>query len=306
MDSPDPTPLPYRYRAYGLAIHSDLELPELAPDTADDREVVVRRRQISRPYAEPPANITFQFEPQSQYLAWTNVGRYLISGKHQIGVDPAPGASEPLVRLPLVGPVMALLLHLRGLLVLHASAVAIGDRSAIFLGDKQAGKSTTAAALVAAGHRLLTDDTLAIDFTSSGQPLIVPGFPQIKLSLDAAAAVADDRREAQPPPYEGFEKRQHRLVDRFSHDRTTPTRIYVLARGADAAFTPLTPDKALMSLVRYSYVKRFGAHALGDTAGRHLQQCAALASSVRMGRLELPGNLGRLDEAVRLVEHDLA
>ena len=52
MDSLDPTPLPYRYRAYGLAIHSDLELPELAPETGDERDVVIRRRQISRKPSE--------------------------------------------------------------------------------------------------------------------------------------------------------------------------------------------------------------------------------------------------------------
>jgi hypothetical protein len=306
MNSLDmPRPL-HRYRAYGLAIHSGLELPELCPDKAYDADVVVRRRPITRPYPKPPAATLFEFGAETQYLAWRNVARYLIRDQRQIDVDAAPEASEPLVRLPLIGPVMALLLHLRGLLVLHASAVAIGDRSVIFLGDKQAGKSTTAAALVAAGHRLLTDDTLAIDFPQTGVPRIVPGFPQIKLSLDAAAAVVDDGRQVQPSPFRGFEKRQHRLVDRFSHEYVAATRVYVLARGAKAAVTPLTPTEALMSLIRFSYVTRFGARGHGEAAAKHLNQCAALADAVEVGRLELPESLSRLEEAVRLVEGHLA
>jgi hypothetical protein len=305
MNNQEQTLPSYRHRAYGLAFHSDLELPEFHRDFMEGADVVIRRRRIDRPYPEPPAATSFQLDGATKFLAWRSVGRYLIHDQHQIDVDPAPGASEPLVRLPLVGPVMALLLHLRGFLVLHASAIAIGDRSAIFLGDKQAGKSTTAAALVAAGHRLLTDDTLAIDFEPSGHPWIVPGFPQIKLSNDAAIAVADGGRQPQPPPFEGFEKRQHLLVDRFSHDRVAMTRVYVLVRGDKAAATSLKPPEALMALVRYSYIKRFGSQALGDTAGRHLEQCAALASSVEVNRLETPASLDRLDEVVRLIEGHL-
>ena len=118
---------------------------------AGDADVVIHLCPVRRRYPQAPATTTFEFEGETQYLAWRNVARFLIKGKRQIDVDPAPGAEEALVRLPLVGPVIALLLHARGLLVLHASAIAIGDQSAIFLGDKQAGKSTIAAALVAAG-----------------------------------------------------------------------------------------------------------------------------------------------------------
>ena len=46
----------------------------------------------------------------------------------------------------LVGPVLGLLLRLRGVVCLHGSAVAIGDRGIIFVGAEGAGKSTTAAA----------------------------------------------------------------------------------------------------------------------------------------------------------------
>lgn len=298
---------PHGYRAYGLAFRSDLVMPELRPDATGRADVAIRLRPIARPFPLAPAGTTFEFGRDTHFLAWRSVGRFLIHGARQIDVDPAPDVGEPLLRLPLVGPVMALLLHLRGMLVLHASAIAVGERSAIFLGDKQAGKSTTAAAMVAAGHRLLTDDILAIDFPLAGLPRIAPGFPQIKLSLDAAAAVVDDRLEPQPPPFPGFEKRQHRLVDRFSHDRVAPSRIYVLTRGDKAAVTPLAPGEALTALIRFSYVTRFGARALrGDAAVTHMKQCAALAGAASVSRLEVPGSLDRLDEAVRLVEEELA
>lgn len=299
--------IPHRYRAFGLAICSDLALPELESDDAEVADVAIRLRTIGRPLPETPRSVLFEFGPDSQYLAWLRVGGFLIRGVGDIDIHPAPGVDEPLLHLPLLGPVMALLLHLRGLLVLHASAVEMANRSAIFLGDKRAGKSTTAVALVAAGHRLLADDVLAIDFSASDSPKIVPAFPQLKLDLKAAETILEDDAVILPPVIPGFEKWQHRLTDHFSHASVPPTHIYVLARGSNAALTPLTAQDALTALIRFSFVTRFPAAALSRAAaGAHFRQCAALADSVRVCRLEVPSGLDRLGELVRLVESDLA
>lgn len=298
---------PYRYRAYGLAFRSDLALPELEPDEAEAPDVTVRLGSIDRPMPAPPAGTRFEFGPQDQYLAWLMVGRFLIRNGGEIIVDPVAEAAEALVRMPLLGPVMAVLLHLRGMLVLHASAVAIGGHSAIFLGDKQAGKSTTAAALVGAGHRLIADDVLAIQFPETDGPSIAPGFPHLKLDTDVAAAVIGDGATALPLAHPSLEKRQHRLTEPFSHARVRPARIYVLSRGSVAASTSLAVGEALTALIRFSYITRFGANAFkGEMSGVHLRQCAALAGSIGVSRLDVPSGIDRLGDVVRLVEGDVA
>ena len=298
---------PHGYRAYRLAMRSDLALPELEPDPAETADVTIRLRAVPRPMPEPPAGTSFEFAADTQYLAWLRVGRFLIREARDIDIDPAPDAGEPLLRLPLLGPVMAVLLHFRGMLVLHASAIAMGGRSAVFLGDKQAGKSTTAAALVAAGHRLVADDVVAVDSAASGGPWIAPAFPQLKLERDAATSLIGDRAIALPPVLPGFEKRQHRLTERFSHSRVAPTRIYVLARGPQAAAIPLLPGDALGALIRFSYITRFGTRALnGAAVAMHFKRCAELVDAVKVCRLEVPTGLDRLGELVKLVEEDLA
>jgi hypothetical protein len=73
--------------------------------------------------------------------------------------DPAIAAKLRTSTIP------ALLNHLRGALVLHASAVAIGAQAAAFIGDSGAGKSTLAFALstfVPGVSALLSDDCLSI------------------------------------------------------------------------------------------------------------------------------------------------
>jgi hypothetical protein len=292
------------YRTYGLAIRSELPLPELEPMAPGPEDVTIRFAPTGRPV--PATGSAFEFGADTQYLAWSGAGAFRIRGAREIDIERGQETEDRLLALPLLGPVMAMLLHLRGKLVLHASAVASGDRGAIFLGDKRAGKSTTAAALVAAGNRLLTDDVLALDTMPTGGLGILPAYPQIKLARDSAQAIAIDAI-VEPRLHHAIDKRQHRLTHGFSHASTAATRIYVLQRGAEAKVTAMPVQTALLALMRFSYVTRFeGAALKGASAAAHLRLCAELASSTGVRQLVIPDGLHRLDELVGLVERDLA
>ncbi|MER8657052.1 serine kinase [Mesorhizobium sp. M0847] len=293
------------YRAYGLTIGSQVELPELEPSAPAAVDVVITVGPIDLPKPSPETGTAFRFEARQQYLAWQTVGAFLITDACRIEVEPAPNVDDALLAFPLLGPVMALLLHQRGLLILHASAIAVGGKSAVFMGDKGAGKSTIASAMIRAGHRLLTDDVVALDLTD--RPMIVPGFPQLKLAADAAAAFPIRQAEIRPQVHAAIDKMQHRLHAGFAADAVPATRIYILERSDKAAITPLPGIGALPAIIKFSYVTRFGRPALvGDFATTHLRQCAALASQIGVCRLEVPTGLDRICEAVALIENDLA
>ncbi|UDL92537.1 serine kinase [Mesorhizobium sp. PAMC28654] len=295
------------YKAYGLTIASDVSLPELEPTAPAAVDVLIHVGPIDLPKPSPELGSDFRFEADRQYLAWQAVGAFLISDACRIDVEPAPGVDDALIAFPLLGPVMALLLHQRGLLILHASAIAVGGKSVIFMGDKGAGKSTTAGAMIRAGHELLTDDVVALDMTRSDKAMIVPGFPQLKLAADAASAIALDDVEVRPQVHPAIDKAQHRLLGGFSHDRVPATRIYILERGERAAISPLPTIAALPAIIKFSYVTRFGRPALvGDAAALHLGHCARLADQVGVCLLEVPTGLDRIGEAVDLIERDLA
>ncbi|WP_296744349.1 serine kinase [Mesorhizobium sp.] len=294
------------YKAYGLTVSSQVALPELEPTTpaTPDIEIAVRPIDFPRASSEGAA---FRFEPERQYLSWQAVGGFLIDGTNRIDVEPAPGIDDALLAFPLLGPVMALLLHQRGLLVLHASAINVGGRSVIFMGDKGAGKSTTAGAMIRAGHRLLTDDVVALDLSDARRPTVLPGFPQLKLAADAAGAIRIEDAEVRPQVHPQIDKAQHRLHKGFSAEAVPVSRIYMLERGERAAIAPLPAAGALPTIIRFSYVTRFGREALvGDFASTHLRQCAELAGRIGVCRLEVPAGLERIDEAVALIERDLA
>jgi hypothetical protein len=295
------------YKAYGLVIGSEVALPELEPTAPATPDLEIAVGPVDFPGAASRDATAFRFEPTRQYLSWQAVGTFMISDAKRIHVDPAPGVDDPLLAFPLLGPVMALALHQRGLLVLHASAIEVDGKSVIFMGDKGAGKSTTAGAMIRAGHRLLTDDVVALDLSDPERPMILPGFPQLKLAADAAGAIRLEQAEVRPQVHPQIDKAQHRLSDGFAAEAVPVSRLYVLERGARAAISPLTGGAALPAIIKFSYVTRFGRQALpGDLAAAHLRQCARVAGQIGVSRLEVPAGLARIDEAVAAIEADLA
>lgn len=296
------------YFAFGLTISSHVALPELSPSELTGREpdLTIGLASCGRPLPAWDAGVVVDLDPSGRhYLAWPGVAAFRFDGLRRIDVEPYPDVPMSFLAFPLLGPVFGLLLYLRGLAVLHASAVEIHGVTAAFVGDKLAGKSTTAGAFIGAGHRLLTDDLLAIDLVDPIVPRILPAFAQLKLSDESSTAVPLSNAEALPLAYDGFTKRQYRLAaSSFSHRQLRLDHVFILDRGGDTpAIDPLHGFDALGGLMRFSYVSRFGKALLGGRdEAEHLQRFARVSRQIGVSRLRIPADLSRLDETVRLVE----
>ncbi len=84
------------------------------------------------------------------------------------------------VSIPLRGVVMGVVMQLRGLSCLHASAFEMHGRAVALCGPSTSGKSTTAAALAKRGHAILTEDVLPL-LCREGAFLAQPSFPVLTL-----------------------------------------------------------------------------------------------------------------------------
>ena len=151
-----------------------------------------------------------------------------MSGGCDIIIDASSEANPRLIRLYLLGPILAPALHQRGLLVLHASAIRIDGQAIAFVGDKGMGKSTMAAAFRARGYSLVADDLVAIDI-SGDVPMAYPGFPQLKL-FPGSAALLDPRPGELPKVHPELDKRSCRSDEGFRTDRLPLREIHVFAR----------------------------------------------------------------------------
>ena len=124
-------------RLFGMRIRSDIPLPGPKAELGDEPDLVIELGQVEEP-AIPGQEIVA--DDQGTTLTIEGIARYRISDGRRIIVQPALGVPEANVRLFLLGSAMGLLLHQRGLMPLHASAVEIEGRAVAFTGASGAGK----------------------------------------------------------------------------------------------------------------------------------------------------------------------
>lgn len=285
-----------RYRAYGLTIESDIALPELDEADSGGADLVIRLAAVSGPTPSADNLRLVEFSGRDIYFAWNGLGRISVRDCRHVAVDPVAGLDHAVLGLVLLGPVMAAVLHGRGDIVLHGSSVAVDEnRAVVFLGDNGTGKSTLAAACISAGHEIVNDDVIAI-VPPSGQILIRRGFPAMKLSRAALDAVMPSPGFVLPATSPDAAKLRLRLP-RIKMDPLKLSHIFVLERGADFAVRPLGPSGRLETLMRYSYMPKFGPQGLsGVRASEHFAACAAMADQLAMSVLKVPNSLNALME----------
>lgn len=293
----------YYYDTYGFTVRSEIPLPELRSSAGEAADATICCECISwSPTVVAADGTSFRLAATEAYLYWQDVGTFLVRNGNEIIVDPLPGVEDRIIRLPLLGTVLAVLLHQRGHLVLHASAVVVGEKVAVFLGAKGQGKSTLAAALYARSHALLTDDLVALSAETAERWMILPGFPQFKLWPDAASSLGDDPALL-PTLAAGFAKRARHANEQFAPRPVPLGQIFVLGVGPAPRLQQLQPQQALLELIANSYMARFGRELLqGPAAAAHLSLCAELVRRIPISLLERPRSLALLSETAGLVE----
>lgn len=300
----------YNYSAYNIGIQSELPLPELESSAGAAPDVTIRFDRLSwSPSQEATFDEELCFEVASDdaHFFWEGLGKFRVSRGTEIVIDPAADVEERLLRLPLLGTIIAVLMHQRGRLVMHASAVAIDGEAIIFVGNKGRGKSTMAATLYGRGHQLIADDVVALSVNGEGHPMVMPGFPQFKLYPEAAISSLGNDDEPLPELAEGYEKCGRRVTDRFAQEPIPLRSVYVLEGGTVASIEQLGPQAAVLALIANSYMARFGKQLLrGGEASSHLRQCTRLIGQVPVYRLKRPGSLLLLPAIGQLVEEHLS
>lgn len=299
--------MPYFYSAYGLTLQSEIKLPELNSTLATDADVYIQFGSLSAiPLQTENTPHCYQNTDAGMYLYWQGVGTFLIRAGQEVRIDLETNLDEDRLRLFILGAVMGVILHQRGFLVLHASAVALEGAAIAFIGHKRWGKSTMAATLHNRGHSLIADDVVALDVQPQHPVRVQPAFPQIKLWPDAVTCIGKTPEDL-PRLGARLEKRNHQLSTGFMADILPLKHIYVLGQGDDIEIVPLQAQDILQHLMQNSYVTRFDQELLQEQGATHFKQLTVLAQQVPLSRLLRPASLGLLPDIATLVEeHTLA
>jgi hypothetical protein len=296
----------YFYNVYGLGIDSTLALPELVAGEAASDVVLLRMGKVQQlPPLMDGTGIGFCANPDEACYWFEGVGVFLIRKGSEVIIDPAPGVEDRVLRLPILGPVLTVLMHQRGRLVLHASAIEAAGEAVAFMGASGQGKSTLAAVLESRGYAIVADDKTALDVTGSSC-MVFPDCPRLKLWPDSIGYLGETPEDL-PQLHPLCEKRSRPLTRDFAQ-RPLPLRcIYLLSRGATPAIELCRPQEALSEIMRNWAGARFGEELLRvSNIASFFLQCATLTKKIAVYRLRRPASLAALSQVVDLVEEHLA
>lgn len=282
MTFPDPTQA-YNYVAYGLRLSSNLPILGLLTTSQIDL-ADVRIRLGTLPSANSSNKFTAKLryasahrarEGQPELQIWDVENGEFLRMQYSDGIEfwldrnlatlwahwPISSSVQDALNY-LVGPILGLLLRLRGIVCLHASAVSINDRAVVFVGCEGAGKSTTAAAFARRGCAVLSDDIVPLIECGDGFHT-VPAYPRVNLWPDSVALLYGSP-DALPAISLDWDKRclsLGRADGAQFEERPLPLgAIYVLGEstgGSEKVVEIISQKRALIMLVGNTYATNF-------------------------------------------------
>lgn len=244
--------------------------------------------------------------PDREVLRITDVADFHL-WPDRIVAHPAAAEPSPLIEIHLLGTVLSYWLERRGLVTLHASAVEIAGRAAVFASTHGGGKTGLAAALLQAGHPLLSDDLLPVE-ERDGTFLGRPGYPQMRMWPDEAAWFLGSH-EHLPIVHPELSKRRVPVgpggLGTFHGSPLPLACIYLPERteGEALEIREVSPRDALIELLRHSFSPRL-VEAAGLQPAR-FQHLSNLVLQVPVKRLRYPSGFDRLPGVAEAVRRDL-
>lgn len=300
----------YFYSAYGINISSEIYIPELSGGEREDSQVKIRYGKVENPIPNSKKYSSVLERCKGGFLCYINkVGGVKVKDGSKIIASPESRSTETGFRFLVSGVALGLLLHLRGRTTLHASAAAIQGRAVAFIGHSGTGKSTTAAALHARGHPIVTDDLLVLN-TNGNSVQAYPGFPHLKLTPESIAKSVNEDPDCIPKIDPKGPKHSFAAEKNFLEDPLPLQCIYALdyqEESADADTTsPYSEEvqgkEAIIELVRNSYIARlFPEEAISE---QHLKCSAGLSKTVPVRRLHRKKSLGDLPNLASFIEQE--
>ena len=325
---------PYSYVIYGLRLASNQSIPRLdpiesTPNTPQDISVNFDAddTQFTQDVAEETPWYVSDICDENGIPAlkiWkrNNSGGYRIHYSHgltfylnasltDISIRYAAPMERPMEQNDvadfLLGPVLGVVLRLRGVICLHASAVAFKGKAIAFVGAPGAGKSTTAALFARKGHSILSDDIASL--VERGPSFcVLPAFPYLNLWPETVSMLTgEDKPVSESPAVDKLRVPLESSGSRLECEALPLAAIYILSNRSGDSHAPfieaLPPQDALMSLVANTY-----GNTILDTTMRaqEFRVLGQIAESLPIRNLFARSGTAQLGRLYDLVCEDLA
>ena len=290
----------YRYKAFGLIIQSEIELPEL-PTALGETDVTVSLGVVPTTLTNPTfIGVRFESSPNEFLLRIEHIASYYVVNGNHITVAINPNTDDEEVRLFLLGSAFGALIHQRGHLPFHGSSININNSAVIFSGHSGAGKSTLAAAFYKKGYPILSDDVSVITMSEENTPVVQPGYPQMKLWSDSIKRLGED-----PSSFKKIRKRveKHNVpVVQYYQKEPIPLHNIFIIVSSNLGELKVEHIKGLekFNLLR-NHTYRFNFIVGQQMQTNHFNFITTLSKQVNVFRLTRPTGKFVFDEMINLI-----
>jgi hypothetical protein len=320
----------FRYPVFGLSLRSNLPIPaltcsdlpkdtpevelhlgifpelELSPGDARVLSKMIYVSSYTDQFGEPALRAWEAADGALVHLAYSDGNQFWLdrAGRTIWAVWSERSSLENATSY-LLGPVLGLVLRLRGIICLHASAVAFGESSVAFVGPAGAGKSTTAAAFAKLGRGVVSDDIVGL-VEREGVFHVLPAYPHLCLWPESVNMLYGSP-DALPQPIHDWEKRQLALGENGTSFERHPLplrAIYILGerrQNAAPLVSAISEREVLLSLVANTYATNLIDRTL---RGTEFEVLSRLISGVPVRMIQASGDPDRIGDLCRLIKSD--
>ena len=251
---------------------------------------------------EPNKSLRFDYSDGMQFIVAADTYEVWATWPSTLTVDDAA--------IYLLGPILGIILRLRGVICLHASAVSLGDQAVAFVGPAGFGKSTTAALFAQQGHSIMCDDLVAL--SCKEQVFVQSAYPRLRL-WPSAVNFLYGSPDALPKLVDSdplWDKCYLDLVNCANDFQIRPlplAAIYILEQRSEHFTAPtiedVTANDALISLVANTYANYFLDKKMRSAEFKTL---ARIVSEIPIRRLVPHADPQRLPDLYQAVVNDFA
>lgn len=293
----------YKYKVYGLALNSELELPELIPAQTSDPDVTITFGDVPEhlPVIKG-SGVLYEAANNDFLFKFEGIGRFRVQQGNRITIQPETKALPEEVRLFLLGSNLGALLHQRGILAMHGSAVSNGHHTTILMGKSGTGKSSLAAGLLELGYSVIADDISVICRNKNQEFYVEKGIPHIKLWKDVLIHLNQPLALEKVRPQ--LEKYRKPVID---HEQkiTALSKLVVLTSSNTKPFShsEILGGNKFHALRENTYRLQFIDKL--DQTKTHFQNLAQLVNSIQMFRADRPHSPIKVKEFAQFVSENI-
>ena len=295
----------FYYNSYGVNIESEIEITEFIPIDNDEftkADISIYQMKIPEEIQEDlDKGIDKVYQENEIWFHIRNVATYHIKNGDTILVYPEDGHDFNSLKAFLIWRSIGLALLQRNIPIIHGGAVVIDDKAVVFTGKSGSGKSTLTSAFRDMDYGFLTDELCVTSLDYEGNIVIMPGYPQQRLSRAAIDNLGYDYRDF----VRNKNKTEMYAIPADSTFINNPKRLAVIVQIEETddidevTIEEFTGIKGYMGIIdnmyMYSTTKYIGLNK------DYYEKTVKMGKNVRFFKLKRPYGLFTVDEQVKLV-----